>query len=546
MRSGRTSCATSDDGEDAPRACAEDEVSAGQAVSRGIAVETWPSPGGRKSRWAIATGLVAACVVALVAAYWPTARDMVETWMISSTYAHGFLIAPISAWLIWSRREALAPLPVRVDPRALPFFAVTGAFWLLGQLAGVAAIQQFALVASIVLLVWALLGEHVVRALAFPLAFLLLAVPFGDFLLPYLMEVLADVLVHALRATGIPVYREGLDFVTPSGNWSIVEGCAGLRFLMACMTGGLLYAYLRYRSLPRRVLFVVAAVVVPVVANWTRAYLVVVLDTFAGGRYSVTSDHITYGWLFFGAVTLLLLWAGSLWREDDAPLAVAAMPSGHVPASRAGALVGVAVTAAALIVVWPLLASAIEGAAGDRTPLLNVSPHPGTWQAFAGPVTSWSPHFMPPAAEVNHAYADGARRAGLHVGYYMDQRRGSKLVSSLNLLVSGDDEWRIQHSDDIAPVIGKAHVAFKEYRLQGRRERVLVWQTYWVDGLYTANPYWAKVLQIRSQLLRQRDDGAVVLLFMPYDDASKPPVDALRDFAEAVLPGVTRSLYDAR
>jgi exosortase A len=544
MRSGRTSCATWDNSEDEPIRTPERDVSIDQAYSPAIAVDMWPVRMAHRSRWPIATSLVGVCIAGLLASYWSTARDMFDTWVVSSTYAHGILIAPISAWLIWSRRRELASLPVRVNPRVLPLFAVAGAFWLAGRLAGVAAMQQFAMVAAIPLLVWALLGDRVARALAFPLGFLLLAVPFGDFLLPYLMEQLAGVLVVALRLTGIPVYREGLDFVTPSANWSIAEACAGLRFLVACLTGGVLYAYLRYRRLSRRVLFVAAAVLVPVVANWMRAYLVVVLETFGGGRYSIASDHIMYGWLFFGAVTLLLFWAGSRWREDDQAAPAAPIRAAPGLASPVGAIVSVAFVAAALIAVWPVLASAIEGQTANATPVLDIPPYAGKWQASPEAATQWTPHFTRPAAEVHRAYADGARRAGLYVGYYADERHGSKLVSSMNLLVSGSDGWRVVDQSARTVVAGKEAIQFAEYRLQGSGSRVMVWQTYWVDGLYTSNPYWAKVLQIRSQLLRHSDGGAVVMLYMPYEDESKPAADALREFADTLLPTVTRSLYN--
>ncbi|TNY03004.1 archaeosortase/exosortase family protein, partial [Escherichia coli] len=70
------------------------------------------------------------------------------------------------------------------------------------------------------------------RRIAFPLGFLFFAVPFGDFLTPWLMERTADFTVVALRASGIPVFREGLEFIIPSGSWSVVQACSGIRYLM--------------------------------------------------------------------------------------------------------------------------------------------------------------------------------------------------------------------------------------------------------------------------------------------------------------------------
>jgi exosortase len=86
------------------------------------------------------------------------------------------------------------------------------------------------------------------------------------------MEHTADFTLAALRLTGIPVYREGQFFSIPSGNWSVV--CSGLRYLIASVTVGVLYAHLTYRSALRRALFIAASIVVPIVANWLRAYMI--------------------------------------------------------------------------------------------------------------------------------------------------------------------------------------------------------------------------------------------------------------------------------
>ena len=44
----------------------------------------------------------------VVALYWETIWSMVSIWQRSETYTHGFLIAPIALWLIWTKREQLA------------------------------------------------------------------------------------------------------------------------------------------------------------------------------------------------------------------------------------------------------------------------------------------------------------------------------------------------------------------------------------------------------------------------------------------------------
>src|SRR5690606_22417596 len=90
-------------------------------------------------------------------------------------------------------------------------------------------------------------------------------------------------------------------------------------YLIASITLGALYAYLTYRSWKRRLLFVIAAMIVPVFANGGRAYMIVMIAHLSDMKLALGVDHYIYGWVFFGLVMLLLFWIGSFWREDEQP-----------------------------------------------------------------------------------------------------------------------------------------------------------------------------------------------------------------------------------
>ena len=250
--------------------------------------------------------------------YRDTALSMVEIWSRSDTFTHCFLIVPISLWLIWRRRQSLARMRPQVDPSALFVLALAGSAWLVGELGSINALTQFSLVALIVLGVPVILGYRIAIAIAYPLAFLFFAVPFGEFVMPQMMEWTADVTVLALRASGIPVFREGLQFVIPTGNWSVVEACSGVRYLIASFTVGTLFAYLNYRSTTRRLVFTAISILVPVVANWMRAYFIVMLGHLSSNRLAVGVDHLIYGWVFFGVVIMIMFAIGARWSEDPA------------------------------------------------------------------------------------------------------------------------------------------------------------------------------------------------------------------------------------
>ncbi len=188
------------------------------------------------------------------------------------------------------------------------------------------------------------------------------AVPFGEFLLPVLMEYTANFTVTALRLSGIPVYREGLQFVIPSGNWSVVEACSGVRYLIASFMIGTLFAYLNYRSTRRRLVFIGVSIVVPIVANWLRAYMIVMLGHLSGNTIAVGVDHLIYGWLFFGLVITIMFLIGARWSEPETAVPA---PSGGIEVGEWGSVSNAAFAGTLLACVMavslpPLLADAIQ------------------------------------------------------------------------------------------------------------------------------------------------------------------------------------------
>ncbi|MEP7282641.1 MAG: exosortase A, partial [Rubrivivax sp.] len=170
-------------------------------------------------------------VAALLWLFRDTALSMVAIWERSATFAHAFLVPPIAGWLVWRCRERLARAPLQALPWMLLPMAAACALWVAGELVSVSAASQFALVALIVLSVPALFGWTFTRGILFPLGFLFFAVPMGEFLVPTLIDHTANFTVSALRSSGIPVYRDGNVFVIPSGSWSVVEACSGVRYL---------------------------------------------------------------------------------------------------------------------------------------------------------------------------------------------------------------------------------------------------------------------------------------------------------------------------
>ena len=391
---------------------------------------TSPAPiAGPVSPWKMATILVLATIAVMLVMYQQTALSTIAIWQRSETFAHGFLIFPISLYLIWTKRKTLAEITPRPDFRGLPVLAGLGLGWLFSDAGSVLVIAQYCLVAMIPVAVWTLLGSQVARAIAFPLGFLFFAVPAGEFLIPHMMNFTADFVVAALRLTGIPVYREGTFFTIPSGQWSVVEGCSGLRYLIASFTLGSLYAYLTYRSTRRRLIFAALSLIVPVIANGMRAYMIVMIAHLSDMKLALGVDHLIYGWVFFGIVMLLLFWIGAIWREDqeDHPPGEVKLSTGvastPIP-SRAFFVASIALIAVAAL--WPAYATYLDNRPVKTSGLLIELPDSmNGWVKQNTPLSDWQPHYIGPDAHTMQTYQKDGMAVSVYVGYYRTQRQGA-------------------------------------------------------------------------------------------------------------------------
>ena len=209
-----------------------------------------PHAQGQQQALAILLLALAAVVLLYHATFW----SMLELWSRSQTFAHGFLIVPISCWLAWRQRARLAALAPQPSWQGLLLLGALGLAWLLADAANVPVVEQYAATAMLPACVLAILGWPAVRLLAFPLAYLFLAVPFGEVFLDPLIDFTAAFTVTALQWTGVPVFRDGNNFSLPTGNWSVVEACSGLRYLIAALALGALYAHVHCHSARRRLL----------------------------------------------------------------------------------------------------------------------------------------------------------------------------------------------------------------------------------------------------------------------------------------------------
>lgn len=449
---------------------------------------------------------------------------MVNIWLRSETFTHAFVVPPIVAWLIWRKRGELAPLQPSPSIWALVPMAGATMLWWIGDLVSVAAATQTALVAMIVTSVPLVLGWRVAATLSFPLAFLFFAVPIGEFMTPTLMHWTAEVLVASLRLTGIPVYQEGQQLVIPSGRWAVVEACSGIRYLMASFMVGSLFAYLNYQGTQKRLIFVAVSLVLPVLANWVRAYIIVMLGHLSDNQIATGVDHLVYGWVFFGVVILALFFVGARWADPDDADALEAAAARKaairfdppVASWRPVLIAGLAF----VLVAMPTLGR-LQNEPGDAqgSVQLRLPAVLGQWHMVPLQPQSWKPNFPKATQSLARMYRGPGGEVTVHIAYYRDQRPDVKLVSSVNGFVSEDQAWHVLSQGVSSTVVDGRTVGWRRAVLansngltDSSRRGLTVWRLYWLGGRLAQGDVEAKLIQAWQAAAGEPDDGAAIHL----------------------------------
>jgi exosortase A len=425
--------------------------------------------------------------------YWDAIAAAVQTWWVSPTYSHCFFILPISAYLIWSKRHELACLRPIPYPPALWIALPAGAAWLLGNLASINEVQQFAAVALFQMIVWNIVGPSSYRTILFPCLFLFFLVPVGQYLVPPLQTLTSWFVSAGLSALGILHYTEGNVIELPNGRFEVAEACAGLRFLVSNIVLCTLFAYFAFRKWTKLVVFMVAAVTVPILANCLRALGIVLIAHWTDNKLAVGADHLVYGWGFSVVILLALFGIGAHFRDavgTNQQLLYFIEPD--VP-SRSRLLATTAL-AALLLAVPPALLEA-KAAYFPPTDLTLARPQQGGWTniALKGP---WSPKL---------SGADRQLRLSLQhhpavpidfvLNYYRDDTKTHALTESqlwdenhYNLISAGNrsERWA-----------GEA-LPLRELVLSSPTERRLVWWCYWKDGQFSTSGAAVKLLSVKN------------------------------------------------
>ena len=466
--------------------------------------------------------------------------SMIAVWESNETFTHGFLIFPITLWLIWQKRHFLSVITPVPEPRVFILLALILSVWFVSNVVDVQATQQLATIAIIISLVWLILGRQVLIYLSFPLLFLFFAVPLGQGLIPVMMEFTAHFTVSMVKLTGIPIYQDGLFFSLPTGDWSVVEECSGVRYLIASVALGTIYAYTSFTSPRKRMIFIIVAIVVPILANGLRAFGIVMIGHFSGMELATGADHLVYGWVFFGVVIFIMFYIGSFWWDpvEVIPENTTSLTGNFINLKSFSylSLMGLGLIILTRLYAYHINSNVITVDAPEK---LEFTENFDAWQYDPDRSLDWKPILNSTDITISKTYRFGDELVQLDIGYYHQQQHGIEAVSSNNKLTNPyDGDWRITSQVDYM----QTHLYVSEIEIRKNESKLLIWQWYRIGDLQTPNPLIAKIFDAYNKIINGRTDASFITITTTQEGDISSSRLRLNNFLENSLPSINLGL----
>ncbi|MBF0331136.1 MAG: exosortase/archaeosortase family protein [Candidatus Omnitrophica bacterium] len=237
-------------------------------------------------------------------AYIPTFAWMIDRWSVQDTYySHGFLVPFISAFIVWLKRKELSTL--KIDPPVWGWL-VFGAGMLTYLLSGILRVYStsgFSLLIvlpGLILLFW---GKDHLKALWFPLSFLLFMVPLPLVVISnmsFKLKIIAtQASVFIINAIGVEAIREGSVIKTMHSYVIVEDPCSGIRSLLALIALGALMAYFSRLSVAKKIVLFLSSIPLAVATNIFRIVAVTLASEMYGSKFATGVFHDTMGIVVF-------------------------------------------------------------------------------------------------------------------------------------------------------------------------------------------------------------------------------------------------------
>jgi len=240
----------------------------------------------------------------IIVLYLPFLWELFHAWVADEDYSHGFLIAPISLYLVWRMRSDL--LAQEIHPShgvgVLMLFAWAALYFIgtVGQIYTFTALSFLLFLFSVTIF---LAGYSITVKLLFPIVFLVFMMPVPSEIYTRvtnpMMLVVTTVSTHILNLIGLPVLQEGNLISLPNYTMRVIHACSGIRSLISVSALALLVGYLLFFSNLKRLLLFLFALPVAFIGNIVRVVVTALVAFYISPDHADGFSHSLAGIITF-------------------------------------------------------------------------------------------------------------------------------------------------------------------------------------------------------------------------------------------------------
>ena len=281
----------------------------------------------RTTLWPLIASL-AVLAVGLLWAFWPILVAMAKRWSNDPRSAHGYLVPMFSLAMLWMRRSQIRGERLRSSSRGLALIALGAFILLVGGFFRQGSIEGLALLAYLAAVAMVLGGLPALRWLWPSIMFLFFMIPLPwrieNALGPPLQWLATLASTFTLQALGFMAFAEGNVIQLNDAYIGVVEACSGLSMMLTFIALSVGMALIVDRPLLERIVLVLSAIPVALLANIARITLTGILHETISGQIADKFYHDLAGWVMI-PFALVLYWC-EIWIFSDILVEMEEMP----------------------------------------------------------------------------------------------------------------------------------------------------------------------------------------------------------------------------
>ncbi len=498
--------------------------------------------------------------------FWDAFIYLFAIWTTDENYGHGIFVPVISAYLIWQQRSRLRERDDSGTWFGFGLVLVGMGLYLVGELATLYFLLHLSFWVMGVGFILAFWGYRVVKRIAFPLAFLLTAIPLPQFFIQTLsakLQLISSQLgVGCLQVVGITAFREGNVIDLGPIQLQVIEACSGLRALFPLMTLALICAYFFKDRMWKRITLFLSSIPIAIFLNGIRIGIVGMLVDGYGVGFAEGFYHFFEGWVIFVLSLILLLlemWVlAGLGNHGSSRISPNPQSAGmstlpprmaSLPDRGPGSPGSSKAYVCSLLLLFPFLVASTQISAREeivpaRTSFLDFPMQVGIWKGQAYPMEQ---AFIDTLRFDDYLLADYQQGTdppiNLYLAYYQSQKKGQSVHSPRTCIPGGG--WEIESLEAIRlDGMKGANPSLWVNRVMIHKgaQRQLVYYWFQQRGRIMTNEYLVKWFLLWDGLTHNRTDGALVRVTVPI--ASGADIEASEGTLQAFVKSMGPVLPD--